>query len=114
MKDFSFPIFKTRRDGGRPFALDDPAERQAYFAFKVGGEIEKIREYLKSGTFVGFLLGKKNSGKGTYAKLFAEAVGSERVRHIAVGDIVRSVHRDCGDPALVHPNGVLCRADALS
>lgn len=96
---FNFPIFKTKiSSGSKKFALEDPAERRKYFEFKVGPEIKKLRRFLKNGnTFVGFLLGPKNSGKGTYTKLFMEAVGGEHVAHISVGDIVRGVHKDLGD-----------------
>lgn len=99
MSNFSFPIFKTKIErGGKKFSLEDPAERRKYFDLKVGPEIENLRNYLAKGnTFVGFLLGPKNSGKGTYTKLFMEAVGGERVAHISVGDIVRSVHKDLAD-----------------
>jgi adenylate kinase family enzyme len=38
-------------------------------------------------------MGKKNSGKGTYSKLFMEAVGKEHVGHVSVGDIVRDIHK---------------------
>jgi len=97
-KGLSFPVFKTKIPGDTlKFSLEDPVERRKYFAHKAGSEIEKLREYLRGGTFVGFLLGKKNSGKGTYSKLFMEAVGKERVAHISVGDIVRSVHADLSD-----------------
>jgi adenylate kinase family enzyme len=100
MKDLSFPIFKTKLEGEtRSFRLEDPVERRQYFDLKVGPEIEKLQSYLDKNTFVGFLLGKKNSGKGTYSKLFAEAVGEERVRHISVGDIVRNVDKEFADPA---------------
>jgi len=95
MKGIQFPIFKTKIAGQtQVFSLDDPIERQKYFKAKAGDEIEKLREYLRTNTFVAFLLGKKNSGKGTYSKLFAEAVGAEHVRHISVGDVVRAVHAD--------------------
>ncbi len=47
---------------------------------------------------MGILLGKKNSGKGTYIKLFMEAVGAEHIKHISIGDIVRSVHKDLSNP----------------
>lgn len=95
MKGFSFPIFKTKVDGvNQKFKFEDPAERRKYFELKAGAEIEKLRDWLRQNTFVGFLLGPKNSGKGTYSKLFMEAVGEERVAHISVGDIVRSVHKD--------------------
>ncbi len=98
MNNFSFPIFKTKlAEGGRVFKLEDPAERQKYFQFKASREITKIRGYLKKNTFVGFLLGKKNSGKGTYAKLFMEAIKSPNMAHISIGDIVRGVHRDLSD-----------------
>lgn len=95
MKNFSFPIFKTKMGiGKKHFSLDDPAERRKYFEYKVGREIEAIREYLRHNTFVGYLLGKKNSGKGTYAKLFIETIGPERIAHISVGDVVRDAHDD--------------------
>jgi adenylate kinase family enzyme len=98
MKDYQFPLFKTKIDGvGEKFALDDPIERKKYFTLKVGPEIEKIRDYLRRNTFVGIMLGKKNSGKGTYVKLFAEAVGPEHIRHISVGDIVRAASEDLKD-----------------
>ncbi len=96
MKGFLFPIFKTKVEGrSEKFMLEDPVERRKYFDLKAGVEIEKLRDFLQKGnTFVGFLLGPKNSGKGTYTKLFMEAVGEERVAHISVGDIIRAVHKD--------------------
>lgn len=98
MNGLQFSVFKTKIAGDNlKFSLEDPVERRKYFEHKAGVEIEKLREYLRTGTFVGFLLGKKNSGKGTYSKLFMEAVGKEHVAHISVGDIVRSVHADLGD-----------------
>lgn len=91
MNGLQFPVFKTKIPGDDlKFSLEDPVERRRYFDHKAGVEIEKLREYLQRGnTFVGFLLGKKNSGKGTYSKLFMEAVGKEHLSHISVGDIVR-------------------------
>lgn len=75
------------------FDLSDPAQRKEYFKFKVGPEIKLLEEYFKNrSTFVGYLLGKKNSGKGTYSKLFMEIFGEQYAAHIAVGDIVRDVH----------------------
>jgi len=35
-------------------------------------------------------LGKKNSGKGTYSKMFKEVVDKERIEHFSIGDMVRS------------------------
>lgn len=100
MRGLNFPIFKTKLVGSsQKFKFEDPAQRRKYFELKAGAEIEKLREYLQKNTFVGFLLGPKNSGKGTYSKLFMEAVGEDRVAHISVGDIVRSVHHDLSDEA---------------
>lgn len=100
MPSFNFPVFKTKITGvDRKFMLEDPVDRRKYFEAKVGGELEKIRDYLRTGTFVGFLLGKKNSGKGTYSKLFIEAVGGDRVAHLSVGDMVRGAHSDLEDEA---------------
>ncbi len=93
MKNFEFPIFKTKTNQGS-FALEDPIERHKYFEHKAGPEIEKLRDYLRTGTFVAILLGKKNSGKGTYTKLFMEALGGDRVAHISIGDVVRNAHKD--------------------
>lgn len=99
MKGSDFPIFKTKIPGlGKKFAL--PADRKEYFLAKAGEEIHKLREYLKDNTFMAFLLGPKNSGKGTYTKLFMEMVGSDNVAHISVGDIVRNTHhRELADEA---------------
>ncbi len=94
MKGVDFPIFKTKvSEVTEKFNLNDPEERARYFAAKAGPEIEKLRKYLEKDTFLAFLLGKKNSGKGTYSKLFMEAVGKDRVGHISVGDVVRDVHK---------------------
>ncbi len=100
MSGINFPIFKTKIEGvDRKFNLNDPDERREYFKLKAGPEIEKIRKYLDGGkTFVGYLLGKKNSGKGTYSKLFMEAIGGGHIGHVAVGDIVRDVHAGLSDP----------------
>ena len=93
-----FPIFKTKIDGvTKKFNLSDPKEQKEYFELKAGREIEKLREYLKENTFVAYLLGKKNSGKGTYSKMFAEIIFPERVEHFSIGDMVRSVDGELAD-----------------
>lgn len=92
-----FPIFKTKKSPYKKFSLEDRDQRKKYFQHKAGAGIKIIQKYLKNNTFVGFLMGKKNSGKGTYSKLFMEAVGADNVAHISVGDIVRSVHKDLKD-----------------
>ncbi|MEK7137913.1 MAG: nucleoside monophosphate kinase [Patescibacteria group bacterium] len=88
----NFPLFKTKTESvSRTFDLNDPAERKEYFEAKAGKELEIIRSYLKDKTFVAYLLGKKGAGKGTYTKLFMDAVGeTEKIAHISVGDIVRA------------------------
>lgn len=94
-----FPIISTKTPGvTQRFDLTDPAGRKAYFEAKAAPEIAKIRKYLGGKTFVGYLLGKKNSGKGTYSKLFKEALGSANIEHVSIGDIVRDVHSALSRP----------------
>ncbi|OHB17539.1 MAG: hypothetical protein A2749_00485 [Parcubacteria group bacterium RIFCSPHIGHO2_01_FULL_45_26] len=89
-----FPIWKTKTSNVKgTFDLGDLGSRKKYFQAKVGKEIKQLNDYLKKKTFVAYLLGKKNSGKGTYSKLFIEALGTKRVSHVSVGDIVRDVHK---------------------
>ena len=93
--DFEFPIFRTKTKGVlRSFNLSNPRERKKYFEFKAGEEIKKLRKYLKRNTFIAYFLGKKNSGKGTYSKMFVEAIGEDYVLHISVGDIVRNIEKE--------------------
>jgi len=89
VKNIEFPIFKNKTDSSKKFDLTDFEQRQAYFDFKAGKEIKKLREYLKENTFIAYLLGKKNSGKGTYAKMFKEVVDKDRIEHFSIGDMVR-------------------------
>lgn len=93
-----FPYFKTKVAGlTKKFDLADPAGRKKYFKSKAGAEIELIKKYLKNNTFVAHLLGKKNSGKGTYSKLMKEIFGEDKIGHVSVGDIVRDVHAAMAD-----------------
>jgi adenylate kinase family enzyme len=90
-----FPIFKTKIKGKeRSFDLNNFKERQDYFAMRAGPEIEKLKQYLEKNTFVAYLLGKKNSGKGTYAKMFAEIIGPEKIIHFSIGDMIRNVDKE--------------------
>lgn len=85
-----FPIFKTKIEGNsQKFDLTDFDQRKKYFELKAGEEIRKLREFLKENTFIAYLLGKKSSGKGTYAKMFKEVVSPEKVEHFSIGDMVR-------------------------
>ncbi|HDZ54373.1 MAG TPA: hypothetical protein ENI19_03930 [Candidatus Nealsonbacteria bacterium] len=90
-----FPIFKTKTKSNQTFNLTYAKERKAYFELKAGKEIKKLRNYLnKNNTFIAYLLGKKNSGKGTYTKLFMEAVDDKKVASISIGDLVRRTHQE--------------------
>lgn len=98
MKGLEFPVVGTKVKGlNRRFNLSDPKERKLYFEAKVGDKIKHLKEFLEGNTFIAYFLGKKNSGKGTYAKLFAEVFGEEKIEHISVGDLVRKVHQEWDD-----------------
>ncbi|MFA5386931.1 MAG: nucleoside monophosphate kinase [Candidatus Paceibacterota bacterium] len=90
-----FPIFKTKIEDSPRFDLADPKQRGEYFQLKAGLEIEKMKKYLEEGnTFIAYLLGKKNSGKGTYSKMFGEIFGKEKVFHLSIGDMIRNVDKE--------------------
>jgi len=94
-----FPVFKTKILGKtKTFDLTDPAQVSQYFEYKAGEEIKKIKKYLETGTFVAYLLGKKNAGKGTYSKLFIDIFSKDKAGHISVGDVVRGVDEEMADP----------------
>jgi len=98
MKNIQFPIFKTKVEGvDKKFDMTDAEERKEYFDAKAGNEIERLREYLKENSFIVYMLGKKNSGKGTYAKMFKEIVDKERIEHISMGDMVRELDEVVAD-----------------
>ncbi|MFH1769439.1 MAG: nucleoside monophosphate kinase [Parcubacteria group bacterium] len=100
MANLNFPLHKTKMGTKQTFKLESPAERQKYFRLKAGKEIDKIKAYLNKGnTFMGFLVGKKNSGKGTYSKLFMEALGAKNFAHVSVGDAVRDAHKELKVPS---------------
>ena len=94
-----FPLFKTKTVSGKKrFNLNDPREREKYFDLKAGKEIKKLREYFKKGnTFIAYLLGKKNSGKGTYSKMFSEIVAPDLIDHFSIGDMIRGVDKELQD-----------------
>lgn len=99
MRNIDFPIFKTKMDGkDKKFDLTDTSQRQEYFEYKAGDEIKKLREYLQHNTFIVYLLGKKNTGKGTYSKMFKEVVAPDKIEHVSVGDLMRSFDEVLKDP----------------
>lgn len=88
-----FPIIGTKvKELTQKFDLTSPAGRKDYFQTKAGDEIAHIKKFLKTDRFMAFLLGKKNSGKGTYSHLFTEIFGEEKVALVSVGDVVRETH----------------------
>jgi len=102
MKDLDFPLFKTKIESGRggspKFDLTDQKQREKYFELKAGEEIKKLKKYLKEGnTFIAYLLGKKNSGKGTYAKMFKEVIDKNKIEHFSIGDMIRGVDQELKD-----------------
>ncbi len=95
-----FPLFRTKVEGvNKSFDLSDIDGRRDYFLAKAGPEIEKMKKYIAEGkTFIVYLLGKKNAGKGTYTKLLMEIFGRDKIAHLSVGDLVRDVHSSMEDP----------------
>src|SRR4030042_3604600 len=93
MKNLEFPTVGTKIPGLiRKFDLNSPEGRKKYFEAKAGDEIKHLQKYFNEGnTFVSYLLGKKNSGKGTYSKLFTEIFGEEKIATVSVGDLVREM-----------------------
>jgi adenylate kinase family enzyme len=89
-----FPLFSTKVEGvTKKYNLSDIKERKEYFEAKAGGDIVKLKKFFDEGkTFIVYLLGKKNAGKGTYTKLLMEIFGREKIAHLSVGDIVRDLH----------------------
>lgn len=96
MKGLEFPIVGTKVSGvSKVFDLADPKVRKLYFEAKAGSEIEKVRAHLNAGgIFMGFFLGKKNSGKGTYSSLLREVFGADKIAFVGIGDLVREVHKN--------------------
>jgi len=92
--DIEFPLFKTKIQDSPKFDLTDAKERQKYFELKAGEEIKKLRDYLKGNSFIAYLLGKKNSGKGTYAKMLKEVVDKDNIEHFSIGDMIREVDKE--------------------
>jgi adenylate kinase family enzyme len=93
MKGFEFPIVGTKVVGlNKKFDINSLEGRRRYFEAKIGTEIAEIKKYLETGTFMAYLVGKKNSGKGTYSGMMAEIFGRDKIAFVGVGDLVREVH----------------------
>ncbi|MDD5433321.1 MAG: nucleoside monophosphate kinase [Candidatus Pacebacteria bacterium] len=99
MASLNFPLFKTKTPGvDQKFDITSPQGRQEYFQAKAGPEIAKLKKYLQENSFIAYLLGKKNSGKGTYAKMLAEIVDADKIVHLSIGDMVRELDGVVADP----------------
>ena len=95
MKDLDFPLFKTKSPStgsgqAKKFDLTSFEGRKEYFEYKAGPEIKKLKDYLQNNTFIAYLMGKKSSGKGTYAKMLAEVIDKDKIAHFSIGDMIRS------------------------
>jgi len=93
----NFPVFKTKFEGIPSFDLSNPKDYKEYLQLLAGPEIEKLRNHLKDHSFIAYFLGKKNSGKGTYAKMVRELVGADRISHFSIGDMIREVDKELKD-----------------
>ena len=86
-----YPLFNSKAlSDGNVYDLTDSVGRLKYFHAKLGDKIPQLKEFLDKNSFVGFMLAKKLAGKGTYAKMVEDVLGSERFAHISVGDVTRN------------------------
>jgi len=93
-----FHLCKTKITGiDKVFDLTSPEDQKEYFELKAGDDIKKIRNYLKDHTFIAYLLGKKNSGKGTYSKMLARLIGDDLIEHFSIGDMIRRIDNELLD-----------------
>ncbi|MBI3887602.1 nucleoside monophosphate kinase [Candidatus Microgenomates bacterium] len=68
-------------------------DRQKYFLAKAGKEIATLQKYFSKNNLVINMVGKKGSGKGTYTKMFLEALEIE-AHHLSIGDLIRTSRLD--------------------
>lgn len=95
MKGLEFPIVGTKVKGLKKlFDISSRGGRAEYFEAKVGVEIKAIKKYLETNTFMVYMVGKKNSGKGTYSKMMEEVFGSDKIVQVSVGDLVRELDKN--------------------
>ena len=94
-----FPLYKTKNSNcAKVYNLTDPGDQAEYFQCKAGAEIAKLKAFMQKNTFIVYLLGKKNSGKGTYSKILAGLVGKDLMEHFSVGDMIRAISIEIKDP----------------
>lgn len=85
---------KTTTGNGVTYDLDSVAGRREYYQEKVGPEIEFLRDYFRTQTFLGYWLAPKQAGKGTYMNGLKEIFGTEYFLHMSVGDLVRNADKE--------------------
>ncbi|MCL5010599.1 MAG: nucleoside monophosphate kinase [Patescibacteria group bacterium] len=84
------PYWATKVPGvDRQFDLTKREEEMAYYEAKAGKEIRELKKYFLENKATVYLIGPKNSGKGTYTKKFQEIFGAGFIDHISIGDLVR-------------------------
>jgi adenylate kinase family enzyme len=92
MKGLDFPIVNSKVKGSDDYYdLSNPETRKKYFEDKIGKEIRELKDFMGDNTFIAYMLGKKQAGKGTYTKLLIEIFGEDTFKHLSVGDLVRHV-----------------------
>ncbi len=79
------------------FDLSNPKDQKRYFLLKAKKEIKKLKTFLEKKGFLAILVGKKNSGKGTYSKMLAEVIDREKIYHFSVGDMIREIDKKLKD-----------------
>jgi adenylate kinase len=100
MKGLDFPMIKSiPPKSDRDYDLTDPEERKVYFQKKAGKEIDELKSFMRDNTFIAYMLGKKQAGKGTYTRMMMEVFGSDHIKHLSVGDLVRSTDKVKDNPA---------------
>ena len=75
------------------YDLVTPEGRKDYFLAKAGAEISTLQNYFIKNRLIINMVGKKGSGKGTYTKMFLEALDLD-AHHLSVGDLIRRVGID--------------------
>lgn len=82
----NFPVIDI--ENNNQFKLQE--DRKKYLEDKVGKEIESINKFLDEGNkFIALILGKTNSGKGTFSKILSDEVFKNKIYHISTGDLIK-------------------------
>lgn len=98
LSDFKYTldesILDLRSEDDTEYDLYTPQGRRLYFNSRVAEEITFLREYLSQNTFIGYMLGPKMAGKGTYTNQLKEILGEGYFENISVGDLVRDAEKE--------------------